>query len=135
VRDLILHGKIITSRAKAKAVQPLMEKLVTRARRGSDRDRRLILKTLPWGAITDKLLTDAKDRFSQRTSGFTRMIKVGNIRSDGSEEVMLSFVDEAILRKPVTYGPEEKKSSSVGIKTDKSEDKKKDKKVRKPVKK
>jgi len=109
VRDLVLHGRIVTSRAKAKAVQPIIEKLVTKARKGRDVDRRLILKTLPWGNVADKLFEDAKDRFSQRTSGFTRMIKIGNIRSDGSEEVMLSFVDEAVKREPVVYGKVEKK--------------------------
>lgn len=103
VRDLILHGKIVTSKAKAKAVQPLMEKLVTRAKKGSDADRRLVLQTITDSAVVDMLFLDAKDRFQKRSSGFTRMIKIGNIRSDGSEEVMLSFVDEAIKREPATY--------------------------------
>jgi large subunit ribosomal protein L17 len=89
-----------------------MEKLVTKAKKGRDVDRRLILKIITDGAVVNRLLMDAKDRFSQRTSGFTRMIKIGNIRSDGSEEVMLSFVDEAVKREPVTYekpAKEEKK--------------------------
>jgi large subunit ribosomal protein L17 len=80
-----------------------MERLVTKAKKGRDVDRRLILKTVTDGSVVNMLLADAKDRFSQRTSGFTRMIKIGNIRSDGSEEVMLSFVDEAVKREPVTY--------------------------------
>ena len=102
-RDLILHGRIVTSKAKAKAVQPLIEKLVTKAKRGTDADRKRILRSIPYGDIVDRLMRDAKDRFSQRSSGFTRMIKIGNIRSDGSEEVMLSFVDEAIVREPIKY--------------------------------
>jgi len=103
VRSLILYGKVVTSKAKAKAIQPLMEKMVTRAKKGTDADRRLILKVVPHKDVVNQLMDDAKDRFSQRTSGFTRMIKIGNIRSDGSEEVMLSFVDEAIVRAPVEY--------------------------------
>jgi large subunit ribosomal protein L17 len=113
IRDLILHGKIVTSKAKAKAVQPLMEKLVTRAKKGSDSDRRLILKTISDGAVVDTLCRDVKDRFTTRTSGYTRMIKIGNIRSDGSEEVMLSFVDEAIKREPITYVKTETKEKAV----------------------
>jgi large subunit ribosomal protein L17 len=131
-RDLILHGKIVTSRAKAKAVQPLIEKLISKAKKESDANRRLILTIIPHGDIVDMLMRDAKDRFSQRTSGFTRMIKIGNIRSDGSEEVMLSFVDEAIVREPVMYEQTTKKE------TDTKKEKKKPKetvKIRKKTKK
>ncbi|KKT47371.1 MAG: 50S ribosomal protein L17 [Candidatus Gottesmanbacteria bacterium GW2011_GWA2_44_17] len=120
IRDIILHGKIVTSQAKAKAVQPLMEKLISKAKKGTDANRRRILQTIPHGDIVDMLLRDAKDRFSQRTSGFTRIIKIGNIRSDGSEEVMLSFVDEAIVREPVKYEQKETKNKET-------------KEIRKPV--
>ena len=109
-RDLILHGKIVTSRAKAKAVQPMVEKLVTKAKKGSDSDRRQILAILPYGDVVDRLLTDAKDRFSRRSSGFTRIIRMGVRRSDNAEEVMLSFVDEPIVREPVTYEQKETKN-------------------------
>jgi len=129
VRSLVLHGRIVTSCAKAKAVQPLMEQLVTKAKKGRDVDRRLILKTITDGSVVNMLLADAKDRFSQRTSGFTRMIKIGNMRSDGSEEVMLSFVDEAVVRVPVTYEKSDKK-----IQSDKLESKKEVKKTKKSVK-
>jgi len=132
VRELILHGKIITSKAKAKAVQPLVEKLVTRAKKGTDVDRRLILKTVSHGDVVNILFRDAKDRFSQRISGFTRIIKMGNIRSDGSEEVLLSFVDEAIKREPVVYektqGIENREGEKIEIKKESKSDKKKPKK-------
>jgi len=119
VRDLILHGSITTSKAKAKAIQPLVDKLITRAKKGSDADRRLILKTIAYGSVVDTLLVDAKDRFSHRVSGYTRMIKIGNVRSDGSEEVILSFVDEAIKREPVVY--EKKEIRKLGDKEIKQE--------------
>lgn len=133
VRSLILHGSVVTSKAKAKAVQPLMEKLVTRAKKGTDADRRLVLKVVPHNDVVNQLMDDAKDRFSQRTSGFTRMIKIGNIRSDGSEEVMLSFVDEAIVRAPVEYVKKETEE----VKEEKKAvpDKKTAKKVKKPTEK
>jgi len=131
-RDLILHGRIVISKAKAKAVQPLIEKMVTKAKKGTDADRKRILRLIPYGDIVDRLMIDAKDRFSQRSSGFTRMIKIGNIRSDGSDEVMLSFVDEAIVREPVTYekpikedSKELKKESKKGIEKTKTIKKKK----------
>jgi len=131
-RDLILHGRIVTSKAKAKAVQPLIEKLVTKAKRGTDADRKRILRSIPYGDIVDRLMRDAKDRFSQRSSGFTRMIKIGNIRSDGSEEVMLSFVDEAIAREPVVYDKPVKKEQ--GDKNPSSRKATKDKEKKEPKK-
>jgi large subunit ribosomal protein L17 len=130
-RDLILHGRIVTSRAKAKAIQPLVEKLVTKAKKGSDANRRKILEVIPHGDIVNLLMKDAKDRFSNRSSGFTRIVKIGNIRSDGSEEVMLSFVDEAIMREPVTYS-QAKETKKVSVKP---ENKEIQKKVKKPGKK
>lgn len=134
-RSLILHGKIVTSRAKAKAVQPLVEKLVTKAKKGNDADRRRILKIIPHKDIVDMLMADAKDRFSQRSSGFTRMVKMGTVRSDNADEVMLSFVDEGIVRQPVTYEKAGKKSSSTKDSGDKPADKPKVKKEIKKTKK
>ena len=133
VRSFILHGSIVTSRAKAKAVQPLMEQLVTKAKKGKDVDRRLILKTITDGAVVNMLLADAKDRFLKRTSGYTRMVKIGNIRSDGSEEVMLSFVDEAVKREPVFYPKKEKKIRSPKTVADTLENEKEGEKVKKTV--
>jgi len=109
LRDLILHGKIVTSRAKAKAVQPLAEQLVTKAKKGRDVDRRHILAILPYGDIVDRLFLDAKDRFFQRTSGFTRIIRLGISRSDNAQEVILSFVDEAVKRESVVHEKPAKK--------------------------
>jgi large subunit ribosomal protein L17 len=97
VRDLIIHGKISTSLAKAKAVQPLMEKLITKAKKGTDANRRRILETIADSKVTDMLLKDAKDRFTQRTSGYTRIIKTGIKRKDATEQVLLSFVDEKVV--------------------------------------
>jgi len=98
VRDLIIHGKISTSLAKAKAVQPLMEKLITKAKKGTDANRRRILQTISDSNVTDMLLKDAADRFSKRTSGYTRIIKTGIKRKDATEQVFLSFVDAEVVR-------------------------------------
>lgn len=139
VRDLILHGKIVTSRAKAKAIQPLVEQLITKAKKGTEFYRREILKTIAYKEIVDVLMADAKDRFAKRNGGYTRMIKIGNIRSDGSEEVMLSFVDEGIVRTPVTYdkplkaGVQEAKVVETGKEVKKVKEVKEDKKIAKKV--
>lgn len=131
LRDLVLHGRIVTSRAKAKAVQPLVEKMVTKAKKGTDANRRRILRLVPHRNVVDRLMMDAKDRFSQRSSGFTRIIRMGVRRSDNAEEVILSFVDEPIAREPVKYeNVEITKKQEV-----KKENKKAKKESKKPIKK
>src|SRR3989344_7409058 len=89
-RELIVRGSIVTTKAKAKAVQPLVEKLITNAKRGSTQN--ITRKLSDWHAMR-WLLSDAKNRFSARTSGFTRIIKLGTRLGDNAQEVMLSFVD------------------------------------------
>lgn len=129
VREVVLHDRIVTSLAKAKAVQPLVEKLVTRAKKGTDADRRLILKVVPYKDIADRLMADAKDRFSTRTSGFTRIVRLGIVRSDGSREAMLSFVDAAVVRQEVEYVSQEGIDKS--IKTNKEKKERKNQKEKK----
>ncbi len=92
-RDLIIHGTIRTSLAKAKAVQPLVEKLVTLAKKGSVRG---VEKELASKDIEKMLLSDVKTRFANRTSGFTRIVKLGKRLGDSTEVVLLQFVDERV---------------------------------------
>jgi large subunit ribosomal protein L17 len=79
-RELIARGSIRTTLARAKAVQPLVEKLVTKAKKGK--------------ATQKSLLADAATRFARRTSGFTRIVKLGPRAGDAAEEVLLQFVDK-----------------------------------------
>ncbi len=102
-RDLIRHGTLRTTLAKAKAVQPLIEKLVTSAKK-SLRISRLQsapaqqIKKVLADKVTEKLLlADAGTRFAARQSGFTRIVKLGPRLGDGSEEVMVQFVDERVV--------------------------------------
>jgi large subunit ribosomal protein L17 len=90
VRDVFIHGTITTSIAKAKAVQPLVEKLVTLAKKGSAKE---VEKVLASKDIEKALLADAKTRFATRTSGFTRIIHVGKRLGDATEEVLFQLVD------------------------------------------
>ncbi|MBI3576438.1 50S ribosomal protein L17 [Candidatus Gottesmanbacteria bacterium] len=96
-RELIAHGQITTTLAKAKAVQPLVEKLITRAKKGSQRDKRLVFHVLADKSSTTSLMEYAKTRFGSRTSGFTRIVKLGPRVGDATEEAMLSFVDAPIV--------------------------------------
>jgi len=89
-RDLIIHGSIRTTLAKAKAVAPLVEKLVTLAKKGSAKE---VKKVLASKDIEKSLLADAKTRFAGRNSGFTRIIRLGKRQGDATEEVLFQLVD------------------------------------------
>ncbi|MDP1721887.1 MAG: 50S ribosomal protein L17 [Candidatus Gottesmanbacteria bacterium] len=103
-RDLIHHGIVRTTLAKAKAVQPLIEKLVTSAKksfRGGSRrgasPQQQVRKVLSDKVTEQLLMADAGTRFAARQSGFTRIVKLGPRMGDNAEEVMLQFVDERVI--------------------------------------
>ncbi len=97
VREMIEHGSVQTTLAKAKAVQPLVEKMVTRAKDGTEHSRRQALKVIDDRKLTAQLFADAKTQFANRQSGFTRIIKLGMRRGDATEEAVLSFVDQKVV--------------------------------------
>ena len=97
VRSLLLSGSIVTTIAKAKAVQPMVEKLVTRAKLGKQSDLRRVLRVIPDRVIAKRLMEDAKTRFAGRTSGYTRIIKLGKREGDATEMVQFSFVDARVV--------------------------------------
>lgn len=96
--DLFVHGSIKTTIAKAKAVQPLVEKLITKAKKGKDVASRMIMRVITDSHIVHNLIEDTKTRFSKRTSGFTRITKIGYRAGDASEQVLLSFVDPRVVQ-------------------------------------
>lgn len=96
IRSLVLHGKIVTTQAKAKAIKPMVDKCITMAKKGTSASYRNVLATVIDAKIAKQLVKDAKDRFHTRTSGYTRIIKLGKRSGDATEEVMMSFVDEVI---------------------------------------
>lgn len=101
LRSLFGHGKIVTTVAKAKSMQPMAEKLITKAKSGTSADMRQIRKVLADRVTVGILMDWAKTRFAKRTSGFTRLVRVGRRLGDASETVELSFVDAAPEKKHV----------------------------------
>ncbi len=110
LRDLISHGKIVTTLSKAKAVQPLMEKLITKAKIGSQQKEREIFAVLTDKEHTDRLLDMAKTRFAHRSSGFTHIIKLGFRSGDATEKVRLGFIDEEIVVEQIAPKTEAKQT-------------------------
>jgi large subunit ribosomal protein L17 len=115
VRELIKHGTIRTSVAKAKAVRPIVDRLVTKAKKGTHQDIKGILSVLADKNLTQQLVEEGKTRFANRQSGFTRMIKLGARVGDAGEEVLLQFVDERVVVeavKPANKSVAEKKEKA-----------------------
>ena len=92
--SLIEHSRIKTTLAKAKAVRPFAEKLVTIAKKKSLHARRTALSILRHNedAVT-KLFGEIADRSAERKGGYTRIIKLGQRRSDAAPMAFLEWVD------------------------------------------
>jgi large subunit ribosomal protein L17 len=92
--EVIDHERIKTTEAKAKAVKPELEKLITLARRGDLHARRQAISTLqhPDKGIIYKLFEEIAPRYAERPGGYTRILKLGPRRSDSTEMVFLELV-------------------------------------------
>jgi large subunit ribosomal protein L17 len=91
--SLIEHGRIRTTEAKAKAVRPIAEKMITLGRRGDLAARRQALAYLRSQEIVHKLFADVGPRFADRDGGYSRIVKLGPRAGDGAEMAYLEFVD------------------------------------------
>jgi len=92
-RQLIEHERIKTSQAKAKAVKPEVEQLITLAKRGDLHARRQALATRHNDKfIVHKLFEEVAPRYVERPGGYTRIVKLGPRRSDSTEMVYLELV-------------------------------------------
>ncbi len=93
VCSLIEHQRIKTTLAKAKAVRPLAEKMVTLGKKGSLHARRTALAVLRQQDAVKKLFDEIAPKYGDRTSGFTRIVKIGQRAGDGAETAYLELVD------------------------------------------
>ena len=92
-KEVIQHERIKTSEAKAKAVKPEVEKLITLAKRGDLHARRQALSALGQDKFTvHKLFEEVAPRYTARSGGYTRILKLGPRRSDSTEMVYLELV-------------------------------------------
>jgi len=90
---LITHGRIQTTEAKAKAVKPFAEKMITLGKRGDLSARRLALSELRSQDVVHELFAEVAPRFSDRPGGYTRIVKLGPRQGDAAEMVYLELVD------------------------------------------
>ena len=91
--SLIEHGRIKTTVAKAKAVKPVAEQMITLGRRGDLAARRQALAFLRSNEVVHTLFADVAPRFADRAGGYTRIVKLGPRYGDAAEMAYLEFVD------------------------------------------
>jgi large subunit ribosomal protein L17 len=91
--SLIEHGRIRTTEAKAKAVKPYAEKMITLGRRGDLHARRQALSELRSQEVVHKLFAEVGPRMAERPGGYARIVKLGQRQGDAAEMVYLELVD------------------------------------------
>src|SRR5438552_6911016 len=102
VCSLIEHQRIKTTLAKAKAVRPLAEKMVTLGKNGSLHARRTALAVLRQKGAVKKLFEDIAPRSVSRNGGYTRIVKLGARRSDAAPVAFIEWVDAPqVVEEPV----------------------------------
>ncbi len=114
VCSLIEHSRIKTTLAKAKAVRPLAEKMVTLGKKGSLHARRTALAVLRQSDIVKKLFDEVAPRAATRAGGYTRIIKLGQRQSDSAPVAFLEWVDTAVVAEetPVVEAAAPKKAKA-----------------------
>lgn len=94
--SLILHEKITTTEARAKELKSLIDRLINKGKKAKDKDKKIAVirglkKHLPGKAI-DKITGEFINKFDSRSSGYTRIIKLGNRKSDSAKMAVIEFV-------------------------------------------
>jgi len=132
VCSLIEHQRIKTTLAKAKAVRPLAEKMVTLGKNGSLHARRTALAVLRQKNAVKKLFDDIAPRSADRKGGYTRIIRLGVRKSDAAKVAFLEWVDApVVVDEPVA---EEKGKKRKGAKPEAADEAKPEKKSKKSEK-
>lgn len=91
--SLISNGRITTTLAKAKALRPYVEKLITLAKGGSLHARRQALATLPQPKAVSKLFGEVATATANRQGGYTRIVKLGQRKTDSAPMALIEIID------------------------------------------
>lgn len=90
--QVVLYEHVNTTLAKAKAVRPMVEKLITRGRTKTLANRRELMKVLTTETAVNKILEELGPRYATRPGGYTRIIKLGTRQGDGAEVAQIQLV-------------------------------------------
>jgi large subunit ribosomal protein L17 len=93
--QLFEHGRITTTEARARALRPVAEKLITKAKKGDLHNRREVLKTIRDKSVVHVLFTEIAPTFAERPGGYTRITKIGPRKGDNAPMAIIELVTEA----------------------------------------
>lgn len=96
VRDLLKHGKITTTVAKAKELRRFADRMITLAKKGDLASRRRALAFIQDKAVVRKLFTELRERYLDRPGGYTRIIKAGVRTGDAAPMAVVELVEEKL---------------------------------------
>src|SRR3954453_211243 len=99
VLSVINEERIVTTTPKAKAAKPLVEKMITLAKRDTLHSRRQAAAFLDHPEAVQKLFDKLGARFGQRPGGYTRIVRLGWRKGDGAEQVMLELVGSELVKR------------------------------------
>ncbi len=91
--SLILHKRITTTLAKARALRTYIEPLITKSKTDSTHSRRVVFSYLKDKDVVSALFRDVAVKIANRPGGYTRILKIGNRRGDNAETCIIEFVD------------------------------------------
>ncbi|MEH6403368.1 MAG: 50S ribosomal protein L17 [Sneathiella sp.] len=103
--SLIKHEQIKTTLPKAKDLRPIVEKLITLGKRGDLHARRQLLAALSEKSTVDKLITTLAERYSDRSGGYTRVLKAGFRIGDAAPMGVIELIDRDVNAKGLDSGP------------------------------
>ncbi len=99
VTSVIEHERVVTTVAKAKAVRPLVERMITLAKRDTLHTRRQAAAFLETPDAVKKLFDKLGTRFGQREGGYTRVVRLGNRKGDGAEQAIIELVGSELVKR------------------------------------
>ena len=99
VTSVIEHERVITTVPKAKAIRPLVEKMITLAKADTLHTRRQAAAVLRTPASVKKLFDTLGTRFGQRNGGYTRITRLGPRKGDGAEQAMIELVGSELVKR------------------------------------
>ncbi len=103
--SLFMHGEIQTTEAKAKAIKGIADKLISRASAGTMPARRLISQFFGTRAVANRLVDEVAPAMKDRTSGFTRIIRLGKRMGDDSMMVKMELITKPVVKEVIQEAP------------------------------
>ncbi len=123
--SLFTHRVIKTTDAKAKALRPLVDRVISTAKQDTLHAKRQVARTIKNKEVFKKLFTEIVPQFSERQSGFTRVIKLGVRRGDGAPISVVELLTEKPADESTAKGKKGKKGKKAAGKETKAPAKKK----------